>query len=113
MDSEGKTLAKGLSEYVNTLIKRKTQTLENALDIKNIQIKKLRKENLCKARNLRSHRKCARKFSKTFRKIEGDIFNLVPSVGEINEKRSNYEFAEIPGEERKFGKCDFEIRKRN
>ena len=54
MDSEGKSLTKGLSEYVNTLIKRKTQTLENALDIKNVQIKKLRNENELLTQQLKS-----------------------------------------------------------
>ena len=64
MDSEGKTLAKGLSEYVNTLIKRKIQTLENALDIKNIQIKKLRKENELLTQQLKSSATLSQDMSK-------------------------------------------------
>jgi deoxyribonuclease-1 len=41
--------------------------------------------------------------------MEADMYNLVPAVGEINGDRSNYSFAEIPGEPREYGACDFEI----
>ena len=41
--------------------------------------------------------------------MESDLYNLVPAVGEINGLRSNYSFAMIPREKRKFGKCDMEI----
>jgi deoxyribonuclease-1 len=37
------------------------------------------------------------------------MYNLVPAIGEINGLRSNYSYAMIPGEKRKFGKCDMEI----
>ena len=40
------------------------------------------------------------------------MYNLYPSVGEVNGLRSNYSMAEIPGEERKFGRCDVEIEDR-
>jgi deoxyribonuclease-1 len=40
------------------------------------------------------------------------MHNLVPAVGEINGLRSNYSFAMIPGEPRKFGSCDMEIEDR-
>ena len=41
--------------------------------------------------------------------MESDLYNLVPSVGEINGLRSNYSFAMISGEKRLFGNCDMEI----
>ena len=44
-----------------------------------------------------------------FKKMEADMHNLVPSVGEINGDRSNYQFGVIPGEDRIYGYCDFEI----
>lgn len=47
-----------------------------------------------------------------FRYLESDMYNLVPSVGEINGLRSNYSFAMIPGEKRDFGNCDMEIERR-
>ena len=35
-------------------------------------------------------RKCARLVSSEFRKIEADLYNLVPVIGELNARRSNY-----------------------
>lgn len=57
-------------------------------------------------------RKCARKVSALFRKMEGDLYNLYPSVGEVNAFRSNFRMAMIPGEKREFGQCDVEIHDR-
>lgn len=54
-------------------------------------------------------RRCAKKVSREFRLMEADLFNLYPAIGEVNGDRSNYEFAEIPGEKRVYGKCDVEI----
>ena len=54
-------------------------------------------------------RRCAKKVSREFRLMEADLFNLYPAIGEVNGDRSNYEFAEIPGEKRSYGKCDVEI----
>jgi deoxyribonuclease-1 len=42
-----------------------------------------------------SARKCARKKNKLFKQMEGDVYNLVPSVGSVNALRSNYSFSEI------------------
>tara|TARA_B100001093_G_scaffold494016_1_gene536932 strand:+ start:842 stop:1219 length:378 start_codon:yes stop_codon:yes gene_type:complete len=41
--------------------------------------------------------------------MEADLFNLQPSVGEVNGDRSNYSVAMIPGEKRHYGGCDVEI----
>jgi len=54
-------------------------------------------------------RRCSKKVSREFRLMEADLFNLYPAIGEVNGDRSNYEFAEIPGEKRVYGKCDVEI----
>lgn len=59
-----------------------------------------------KRKNL-SRKKCL-KVSEGFRKLEANLFNLVPAVGSLNAVRSNYSFAEIEGEHREWGKCDFE-----
>lgn len=40
---------------------------------------------------------------------EGDLFNLVPSVGELNGDRSNKLYGIINGEPREYGACDFEV----
>jgi len=55
-------------------------------------------------------RTACRKNSIKFKKMEGDLHNLVPAIGEINLKRSNYKFGLILGESRMFGKCDFEVK---
>jgi deoxyribonuclease-1 len=54
-------------------------------------------------------RKCAVKENANCKQAHNDLHNLVPAIGEINGDRSNFPFAEIPGELRKYGKCDFEI----
>lgn len=54
-------------------------------------------------------RKCCEKVDKSFRLMQADMYNLVPSVGEINGDRSNYEYGIIEGEARVYGECDFEV----
>ena len=54
-------------------------------------------------------RKQCRQSSPMFNKIEADLHNLFPAKSKINQERSSYRFAEIPGEKRKFGSCDFEV----
>jgi deoxyribonuclease I len=46
------------------------------------------------------------------RHMEADLYNLQPSIGEVNQLRSNYSMAMIDGETRKFGSCDLEIEDR-
>ena len=41
--------------------------------------------------------------------MEADMHNLRPAIGDINIRRQDYSFAEIPGEKREFGQCDMEI----
>jgi len=57
-------------------------------------------------------RECARRVSDEFRRMEADMYNLYPAVGEVNGDRSNYSMAEIPGEKREYGACDVEIEDR-
>jgi deoxyribonuclease-1 len=54
-------------------------------------------------------RNCARKVSATYRRMETDLYNLRPVVGEINQARRDYLMGEVPGEVRRFGRCDVEI----
>ena len=54
-------------------------------------------------------RKCTRKINKKFRLMEADLYNLQPTIGEINQQRQNFKMSIIPGEKRNFGKCDFEV----
>ena len=41
--------------------------------------------------------------------MEGDIKNLRPIIGELNQDRSNYRFGMIEGERRRYGHFDFEV----
>lgn len=58
---------------------------------------------LCKGKK---GRKCA---SKIFGHLEGDLWNLWPSAGEMNGDRSNYSYAMVQGARNQYGKCDFII----
>ena len=54
-------------------------------------------------------RKCASKVNTQYRRMEADMHNLFPAIGEVNGDRSNYSMAILPGEPRLYGKCDVEI----
>ena len=54
-------------------------------------------------------RKCASKVNTEYRRMEADMHNLFPAIGEVNGDRSNYSMAILPGEPRLYGKCDVEI----
>ena len=56
-----------------------------------------------------SGRKCCGRTNPLFKTMESDLHNLVPAVGELNADRSNYSFNMLPGEERRYGACDFEV----
>ncbi len=53
-------------------------------------------------------RKCAEKNSE-FAKMESDLYNLYPEIGELNGLRSNFSMAEISGEATQFGTCEVKI----
>ncbi len=65
----------------------------------------------CKTRRGKHYRgrKCATKKNKDFKLRAADLYNLYPSVGEVNGNRSSYKMGIIPGEEREYGSCDVEI----
>lgn len=45
-----------------------------------------------------------------FKEMESDLYNIVPSIGEINNRKSSRGFGEIEGEDREYGACDFEVK---
>lgn len=57
---------------------------------------------------LNSGRKCAKKNPK-FDEMEGDLYNLVPEVGELNGLRSNFSMAELGESTRDFGGCQAKL----
>jgi deoxyribonuclease-1 len=54
-------------------------------------------------------RRCALRVSPRYRRILADLYNLRPAIGELNQDRSDYPPARIPGEARAYGACDFEV----
>jgi len=56
-----------------------------------------------------SGRACCQAVDPVFEAAHNDLFNLVPAVGEVNGKRSDFNWGMIPGESRIFGTCNFEV----
>lgn len=54
-------------------------------------------------------RQCCGRIDAQFRRMEADLQNLVPAIGEVNGDRSNFRFDDVAGEPRDYGACDFEI----
>ncbi|HET6584172.1 MAG TPA: endonuclease [Nannocystaceae bacterium] len=52
---------------------------------------------------------CCRAQDPAFAAIENDLHNLVPTIGEVAEDRSDYPFGEVAGEPRLYGACDLEV----
>ena len=44
-----------------------------------------------------------------FKRMEADLHNLVPAIGEVNGDRSNFGFTQLSGEPRVYGQCDMEV----
>ena len=55
-------------------------------------------------------RKCTKKIHLKYRKMQADLYNLQPAIGEVNGLRSNYQIDLIKGEAIEFGQCDIEIK---
>ncbi|PAF46247.1 hypothetical protein BKH46_08380 [Helicobacter sp. 12S02634-8] len=56
-------------------------------------------------------RSCCKKVSEKFRKMEADLRNLVPTIGEVNADRSNFRYAQATKNApmTQYGKCKFEV----
>jgi deoxyribonuclease-1 len=55
-------------------------------------------------------RDCCRKIDIDFAKMEADLHNLVPEIGELNACRSNYRFGILPHiAPGQFGQCEFKV----
>ncbi|CAM3633901.1 endonuclease [Parendozoicomonas haliclonae] len=44
-----------------------------------------------------------------FRAMEADLFNLVPSIGEVNGDRSNFRFGDLSSKPDMYGQCEFKV----
>lgn len=69
---------------------------------------------LCQTRKGKKYqgRKCCAKVDEEFKRIEADLHNLAPTVGELNGDRLNFAYGIIEGESRVYGRCDFEVNRR-
>ncbi len=56
-----------------------------------------------------SGRECCQRIDPLFEAAHNDLFNLVPVVGEVNGRRSDFSWGMISGEKREFGSCNFEV----
>lgn len=54
-------------------------------------------------------RKNCTKNDKIFKKMEGDLHNLVAAVGEVNGDRSNFRFSQWNGQRHQYGQCEMII----
>lgn len=54
-------------------------------------------------------RDCCEAIDPAYRLAAFDLHNLWPALGDVNARRSNFRFGEIPGEVRLLGACDLEI----
>jgi deoxyribonuclease-1 len=54
-------------------------------------------------------RDCCEMIDPAYRRAAFDLQNLWPAQGDVNARRSNYRFGELPGEQRALGACDLEI----
>ena len=63
------------------------------------------REKLCVNKKGRAYRgrKCCKKINPEFRKAEGELYNLWPAVGLINQLRSNYRYAALNNRQLTFG----------
>ncbi|GIU06648.1 MULTISPECIES: endonuclease [unclassified Shewanella] len=51
---------------------------------------------------------CGRK-DRTFKKMESDLHNLVPAIGEVNGDRSNYRFSQWNAKPTQYGQCQVSV----
>ena len=70
------------------------------------------RENIC-SHNGKSFkgRKCCQKMNATYKMAEAELYNLWPSVGLVNQARSNYRFSPLTTKHGFYG-CNFEVDKK-
>lgn len=74
-------------------------------------------EHIVPAWNLGRHRACWREGGRAecrstddvFNAMAGDLYNLAPTVGEVNADRSNYRFTPLPSTPLQHGQCPFKV----
>ncbi len=66
---------------------------------------------LCHKRNGRSYkgRQCCNRINPHFKRMQADLMNLVPAIGEVNGDRSNFMFTQLPNTRSPYGACSMLI----
>lgn len=66
----------------------------------------------CNRQHCYKGRACCREINPEFAKMEADLHNIVPEIGELNAVRSNYRFGMLPHVATgQFGACEFKVDK--
>ena len=66
-------------------------------------------EKICNHHNKKTKgRKCCEELDVKFRQMEGELYNLWPAVGLVNQARSNYQYTLLDSVENFYG-CDFKV----
>ena len=66
----------------------------------------------CKRSGKRSRGRACAETNPEFRRMESDLYNLWPEIGELNNMRKNYSMAEISGPALSFGRCSAKVQNR-
>lgn len=82
----------------------------------NTRAKRVEWEHIMPAYNFARHLSCwkeggrkACKKDKVFKRMEADMHNLVPAIGEVNGNRSNYRYAAGKPKIGQYGKCNVQV----
>lgn len=83
----------------------------------NTRARRIEWEHVMPAENFGKHlpcwkeggRKNCSKVSLEFRKMEADMMNLVPAIGELNGDRSNFRYGALEPKAGQYGECRFQV----
>ena len=82
----------------------------------NLRAKRVEWEHVMPAHNFGKHLPCWReggrkacKKEPLFKKMEADMHNLVPAIGEVNRDRSNYRFGANKPKNGQYGNCSMQV----
>jgi deoxyribonuclease I len=75
---------------------------------RNLACSEIAKDKNINSKNLTLRQFCY-KTDDTFRKFHDDPHNLVPSIGELNQARSNYIYGDFEPQSEEYGGCNFEV----
>lgn len=97
----------------NTYTPRHKYTKKGKL---NLRARRIEWEHIMPAHNFGRHLQCWKKGGRkncrkdeTFSKMEADMHNLVPAIGEVNGDRSNFRYGADTPQKGQYGECVFQV----